>query len=213
MASFSGTISEFVRYIGPFARNEVQTMTRAYKKTIGKCEGERCIATIKLEAAHVGRDRNEVIASVVKKLLGTVAESGVGFTLDLAAFKSEFRKEHVPFSRTIKILCPSCHKKQHDSRPKNENAMPANSGRAGTLTIVLVPADPSIFKREFLKSRNAEIEIAYIDGSTKKRPWRATRFSESSSIMNNLRSMPDFRNNKWQALAITKITVRVTPAP
>ncbi len=212
MASFSGTISEFVRYIGPFARNEVQTMTRTYKKTIGKCEGERCIETIKLEAAHVGRDRNEVIASVVKKLLGKAPESGVGFTLVLALFKSEFRKEHVPFSSTIKILCPSCHKKQHDSRPQNGNAMPSGSGRGGTLTIVLVPAEPIIFRREFLKSRRAEIEITYFDGSTKIRLWRASKFSESSSIMNNLRSMPDFRNNKWQALGITKITVRAIPA-
>lgn len=170
MASFSGTIREFRQYIGPFARNLVQYNTRKHKKTIGQCQ--RCGATERLQSAHVGRDRNQVIDSALQKL-GKVVESGVSFTVDLALFKNEFTKEHHPLAETVQILCPSCHAK-HDSQGAIQNLQTSTDGessgrstrsrseRDGCLPIFLVPSDPVIFKRELLKSRIAEIESALL---------------------------------------------------
>jgi hypothetical protein len=216
MASFSGTIGEFRQYIGPFARNLVQYITRKHKTTIGKCQ--RCDTREQLQAAHVGRHRNQLIDSALRKL-GAVVEPGVNFTVDLASFKSEFAKEHHPLAETVEILCPSCHKKLDSqgaiqtSADDESSARPTLSGSArdGCLPIFSVPSDPVIFKRELLKSRIAEIEMAYCDGSTKVKLWRLNAFTDSSNVIGNLRSRPDFRKDKWQTRGLKQITVRVMP--
>jgi DNA-directed RNA polymerase subunit M/transcription elongation factor TFIIS len=211
MASFSGTIREFRQYMGPFARNLVQYNTRKHKNTIGKCQ--RCGATERLQSAHVGRDRNQVIDSALQKL-GKVVESGVNFTVDLASFKNEFTKEHHPLAETVEILCPDCHKEHDYERTSTDGeSRSARSGRErdGCLPIFLVPSDPVIFKRELLKSRVAEIEMAYCDGSAEVKPWRLNAFTDASNVIGNLRSRPDFRKDKWQARGLKQITVRVMP--
>lgn len=38
MAYFEGTVEEFMRFLGGYARNRVQSLTSAYRKKIGKCE-------------------------------------------------------------------------------------------------------------------------------------------------------------------------------
>jgi hypothetical protein len=209
MASFSGTIREFRQFIGPFARNLVQYITRKHKTAIGKCQ--RCGATERLQSAHVGRHRNQLIDSALKKL-GAVIEPGVNFTVDLASFKGEFAKEHHPLAETVEILCPACHKK-HDSQQTDGKSRSARSRseHGGCLPIFLVPPDPVIFKRELMKSRVAEIESVYCDGSTEVKSWRLNAFTESSNVIGNLRSRPDFRKNKWQARGLKQITVRVMP--
>jgi hypothetical protein len=211
MASFSGTIGEFRQFIGPFARNLVQYITRKHKTAIGKCQ--RCGATERLQSAHVGRHRNQLIDSALKKL-GAVIEPGVNFTVDLVSFKSEFAKEHHPLAETVEILCPACHKKhdyQQTSTEGESTSARSRSDHDGCLPIFLVPSDPVIFKRELLKSRVAEIEIAYCDGSAEVKPWRLNAFTESSNVIGNLRSRPDYRKNNWQARGLKQITVRVMP--
>lgn len=210
MASFSGSIDEFRQYLGPFARNLVQQITKKHKATIGKCQ--RCDATEQLQSAHVGRHRNQLIAAALQKL-GIVVEPGINFTVDLAAFKSEFAKEHHPLAETVEILCPSCHKKLDSQGALHTSADGESSGssRDGCLPIFLVPRDPVSFKRELLKSRIAEIEMAYCDGSTEVKPWRLNAFTDSSNVIGNLRSRPDFRKDKWQARGLKQITVRVMP--
>ncbi len=214
MASFSGTIDEFHRYLGPFARNVVQYITKKHKTTIGKCQ--RCGNTERLESAHVGRNRNQLRDSALQKL-GKVIEPGVIFTVDLASFKSEFTKEHQPLAETVEILCTSCHKKLDSpgalqSSTDGESSEGSSGSRSDEcLPIFLVPSDPVSFKREFLKSRIAEIEMAYCDGSTDVKPWRLKAFTDSSNVIGNLRSRPEFRKNNWQARGIRQITVRVMP--
>jgi hypothetical protein len=212
VATFSGTIDEFRQYLGPFARNLVQRITKKHKTAIGKCQ--RCDARERLQSAHVGRHRNQLIESALQKL-GKVIEPGVNFTVDLAAFKSEFTKEHHPLAETVEILCPSCHKNL-DSRGVLQTSIDGESSgrlssRDGCLPIFLVPSDRVIFKRELLKSRLAEIERTYCDGSTEVRPWRLDAFTDSSNVIGNLRSRPDFRKDKWQARGLKQITVRVMP--
>ena len=205
MASFTGTIDEFRQYLGPFARNLVQRITKKHKATIGKCQ--RCDTKERLQAAHVGRHRNQLIDSALQKL-GTVVEPDVNFTVDLASFKSEFTEEHYPLVETVEILCPSCHKNLDASTGGESSRL---SSRDGCLPIFFVPSDPVIFKRELLKSRLAEIEMAYCDGSAEVKPWRLNAFTDASNVIGNLRSRPDFRKNKWQARGLKKITVRVMP--
>jgi hypothetical protein len=106
MVIFEGTKEDFIKFIGPYARNSVQTLSRNLKKSIGKCEecGSR---TKKLDAAHrKGRGRNEIIASI---LIDNMQENIV--SIDLDVFTERFIAAHTPMEMVIKVLCKKCHKK------------------------------------------------------------------------------------------------------
>ena len=77
------------------------------------------------------------------------------------------------------------------------------------LPITLIPADPEEFKQALLKSRRAEIVTTYRDGEERRKLWNAPHFTQSSNLIGNLRSRPDFRAGQWQANGIEKVTVRV----
>ena len=77
------------------------------------------------------------------------------------------------------------------------------------LPIILIPADPEQFKQALLKSRKAEIVTTYRNGDESRKPWKAPHFTESSNVIGNLRSRPEFRAGQWQANGIEKVTVRV----
>lgn len=38
MASFIGTFEEFIKYINPRVKNVVNSISRAYKQEVGRCE-------------------------------------------------------------------------------------------------------------------------------------------------------------------------------
>lgn len=66
MPKFEGTIQEFTKFIGAYARNKVQSITRNYRREVGKCEGEHCTATSDLDAAHIkGKERPVIIANIL----------------------------------------------------------------------------------------------------------------------------------------------------
>lgn len=114
MASFTGTRKEFKRYIGPFLRNLVQSHTRSYKKSIGKCQECECDNTEVLEAAHIfGRNRDQLIDS----LLEGIAPHNNQIEVNLIDFADRFKQEHNPVSKTIKVLCRQCHRKYDHSDP------------------------------------------------------------------------------------------------
>lgn len=95
------------------------------------------------------------------------------------------------------------------SRAPDRRGAAAEMMEGYPLPIILVPADPEQFKQELLKSRRAEIITTYRDGEEKRRLWKAPHFTESSNVIGNLRSRPEFRAGQWQAHGIERVTVRV----
>jgi hypothetical protein len=216
VATFEGTSQEFKRYIGPRLRNVVNLLTKKQKAEIGACE--HCGSSENLESAHVlGRNRTEII----DLLLGT-SSPGDTVSVDLGQFEEAFRSEHEPFEKAILVLCRECHRK-YDSKAIQQNATadvghmvdavgvsPGSRSPAwGILPITLDPSRVSVFKDRLLSRKAAEIVISYADGRTERRPWDASKFSEASSVFENLRSAPEFRQGEWQSLGIVKVHVRV----
>ena len=114
MAQFEGTITEFMRFIGPHARIMVWNITQKHRKKIGKCE--ECASTIKLEAAHVkGKERPLLIANILSQF----KEDDL-IRIDLNEFEERFIDAHLPIETTIRILCNSCHKKYDNSKQIHE---------------------------------------------------------------------------------------------
>ena len=215
MPTFTGTNQEFKRYVGPRLRNFVQMITKKHKAAVGACE--HCGGGDNLESAHVkGRNRNQIIDLL---LLGISIESVV--TVELQQFEKDFKFEHEPVEKAILILCRRCHR-TYDAGiyPSSINgsdlspvASPAKAQvietSEGLLPITLEPSQSAEFKRQLLACLCAQITIFYNDGRVEPRPWDASRFLETSNVMGNLRSRPEFRKGVWQRSGIVKVHVRV----
>lgn len=79
----------------------------------------------------------------------------------------------------------------------------------GILPIELNPSSESDFKRRLLLTKTAYITTFYKNGTSEQKVWNAHRFSETSGVLGNLRSRPEFRNGKWQKLGIEKVYVSI----
>ena len=216
MPTFTGTSREFKRYVGPRLRNFVQMLTKKHKASVGACE--HCTVGEDLESAHVrGRDRNQII-----DLLLTAISTENVVTVDLLQFEKNFKVEHDPIEKAILILCRQCHKKYDTatySAPPNapklssiiehKGTMPALETPGDLLPITLEPQQSAEFSRQLLTCRRAQITTFYNDGRVVHRPWDASKFSESSNVMGNLRSRPEFRKGAWQRSGVVKVHVRI----
>ena len=68
MAQFEGTIKEFRKFLGPYARLKVAFIASKHKKLIGKCED--CGELNGLDAAHVkGKGRALIIANILSEFI------------------------------------------------------------------------------------------------------------------------------------------------
>ncbi len=210
MSTFTGTKHEFRRFIGPRLRNLVQMLTRKHKATVAACE--YCGAAEHLESAHIhGRDRNQII-----DILLETPTSGQVVTVDLRQFEVMFRAEHDPIEKAILILCRQCHSKYDSGAQRTANGVAlilgtgisaAQGNSADMLPITLEPPQVTEFKSQLLIHRRAEIRTYFNDGRIERRLWDASRFAESSTVMGNLRSRPEFRQGKWQSAGIVKVHV------
>lgn len=79
----------------------------------------------------------------------------------------------------------------------------------GILPIALNPSSESDFKRRLLLTKTAYITTFYKNGTSKQKVWNAQRFRETSGVLGNLRSRPEFRNGEWQKLGIEKVLVSI----
>lgn len=77
------------------------------------------------------------------------------------------------------------------------------------LPIELNPNNEPDFKRKLLLNKRAFITTIYADGTKRKKVWNANRFRESSGVLGNLRSRPEFRNGEWQKRGIIKVFVSI----
>ncbi len=105
MAQFTGTIKEFTKFIGSYARIKVQQIASIHKKKIGKCEECGLVAT-QLDAAHIqGKERPLLIADILSQF-----EENDKISIDLNEFEERFVEAHLPIESTIRILCKPCHR-------------------------------------------------------------------------------------------------------
>lgn len=105
MAQFEGTIKEFTKFIGPYARIKVAFISAKYKKQVGKCED--CGNPKSLDAAHIkGKGRSLLIANILSEFID---EDIV--RLDLNEFEERYVDAHLPIESTIRVLCKECHRK------------------------------------------------------------------------------------------------------
>lgn len=79
----------------------------------------------------------------------------------------------------------------------------------GILPIELNPPHEMDFKRRLLLTKTAYITTFYKNGTSKQKIWNAHRFKESSGVLGNLRSRPEFRNGEWQKRGIEKVIVSI----
>ena len=113
MTQFEGTIKEFTKFIGAYARIKVMHITASYKKGLGKCE--ECGIPKFLHAAHIkGKERPLLIA----KILSEFIENDL-IRIDLNEFEQRFIEAHLPIESTIRILCKDCHR-NYDNIAKEE---------------------------------------------------------------------------------------------
>lgn len=77
------------------------------------------------------------------------------------------------------------------------------------LPIELNPQGESEFKRKLLITKQAFITTYYANGTSERKKWKANSFQETSGVLGNLRSRPEFRNGKWQELGIIKVFVSI----
>ncbi|PKP24202.1 MAG: hypothetical protein CVU03_13395 [Bacteroidetes bacterium HGW-Bacteroidetes-2] len=77
------------------------------------------------------------------------------------------------------------------------------------LPIELNPSGEDEFKRKLLLTKKAYITTFYANGTNEKKPWTANSFRESSGVIGNLRSRPEFRNGEWQKRGIIKVFVSI----
>lgn len=106
---FFGNIEGFKRYIGPFCRNEVQVITKSYKKQQnGVCQN--CGAKVgELDAAHVkGVERADIISRILESNFQSKEIPGM-YSVELNEFKDMFREAHMPISEHFLFLCKKCH--------------------------------------------------------------------------------------------------------
>jgi len=104
MPQFEGTVKEFTRFIGPYARIKVMHVASKYKKQVGKCED--CGSTNSLDAAHIkGKSRNFLIANILCEFI----EDDL-IQMDLNEFEERFVNAHLPIESTIRVLCKPCHR-------------------------------------------------------------------------------------------------------
>lgn len=171
-----------------------------------------------LKSAHLtGRAR----AQIINRLLSAIYTESV-ITVDLAHSEKNFRLEHEPVEQAILILCRECHTKYdtaiHSAAPGTGDigAVAGDSGFVSVtespdriLPITLEPPKSTEFKRQRLASRRAQITTLYNNGLVAHQPWDASRFSEASSVMGNLRSRTEFKAGAWRQSSIVQVHVRI----
>jgi hypothetical protein len=74
------------------------------------------------------------------------------------------------------------------------------------LEVLLFPEDESKFKELLLADKRAYVRLYKTDESHETKEWNATRFSESSNLMGNLRSGP---LRGWKGKGICKAVIAI----
>lgn len=165
MAKFEGTIKDFTKFIGSYARIKVMHIAAKYKKKLGKCE--ECGSITKgLEAAHKkGQERAILIGNILSQFI----ENDI-IKIDLYEFEERFIDAHLPIESTIRILCKECHGK-YDKITNEETSTSKKTSDADEAVII-----ENLIKNQMNKSK--AMQIAYT--------INLTSLTNSNTIFSNI---------------------------
>ncbi|MDD4312226.1 MAG: hypothetical protein PHW41_07075, partial [Eubacteriales bacterium] len=136
---------------------------------------------------------NALLLGVLKKHLNTrFSEEVIENVIENIQIRVEVKKQNSTKLTKVNMELPKTH---------------INNG--DILNIELKPAQQSDFKKLILQKKRANIITYYADGRVEKRIWEADKLSESSNILGNLRSRPEFRNGEWQKRGIIKVVCAI----
>jgi hypothetical protein len=156
-------------------------------------------------------NRKEDFKTLSKKILSEEFKGSI-FNLIKQEFISDFDGElidavlsdlKVEISIKNKIIETSSNQIKKNSIPK-ESFYSSN-----VLPIELNPNNEIEFKRKLISTRRAFITSIYASGKEEKKIWNAYSFKESSDVIGNLRSRPEFRKGEWQRRGIIKVFVSI----
>lgn len=110
---------------------------------------------------------------------------------------------------TLRELREASINAKYYSGEKKVSSISKKHSRNNTLPIELNPPDVDEFKRLLLISKEAYITTYYINDDPKTKLWNANRFTETSDVLGNLRSRPNFRNSSWKNQGIQRVYVSI----
>ena len=104
--TFAGNLQAFLRYVGPFCKNYVNSIAKAARTSHnGICE--YCGSKAVLDSAHRdGEDR----PIIIEKLLEAPFKKAENYyEVDILEFERLFKSAHLPVTDHIFFLCKKCH--------------------------------------------------------------------------------------------------------
>ncbi len=137
---------------------------------------------------------NALFLGVIKKHLNTrFSEEVVENVLENVQIRVEVKKQNpTKITEKMNTVLPKTH-----------------SNNGDVLNIELKPAEQDNFKTLLLQKKRANIITYYADDRVEKKIWDASNMSESSNILGNLRSRPEYRNGEWQKRGIIKVVCEI----
>ena len=103
---FMGNLQSFLRYIGPFCKNYVNSIAKVERtRHNGICEycGKKAV----LDSAHRdGEDRPIIIKNILE---ANYKKSEDYYEINIVEFEKKFKEAHLPVENHIFFLCKECH--------------------------------------------------------------------------------------------------------
>lgn len=121
MSQFIGTKEEFIKYIGGYCRNKVNSITRnerlLHNKTCQNCNR----TNVELESAHIlGQERNKIIETILECYFKSHDNY---YNVDLSKFEELFVEFQTPVAEHFLFLCKDCHSKYDANNKFNANTL------------------------------------------------------------------------------------------
>ena len=109
----------------------------------------------------------------------------------------------------LSSLLPTAPQPRKERETNHAEGAPKAHGGTGALPIVLDPSPETAFRKALLRQRHAWIVEEYGDGRRSVRRWNAANMSESSGIIGNLRSRPQYRKGTWERAGLKSLMVSI----
>ena len=109
----------------------------------------------------------------------------------------------------LSSLLPNAPQPEKERETNHTEGAPKVHGGKGALPIVLDPSPETTFRMALLRQRHAWIVEEYGDGRRSVRRWSAANMSESSKIIGNLRSRPQYRKGTWERAGLKSLIVSI----
>ena len=84
-----------------------------------------------------------------------------------------------------------------------------SEGQDTTLSITLDPPSSADFREALMRTKRAWFVESYSDGRKEVRPWNAQFVRDSTNVLGNVRSRPNYRQGAWQKAGLASLHVTI----